>query len=61
MDVITLGAALALAKKTVLPSAEAGDAGEALVVGPDGAWTKGTVTGATITVSETTLTITQSE
>ena len=58
MDMQTLGAALALAKATVLPKTEAGDAGEVLIVGNDGKWTAGAVTGATITVSGTTLVIT---
>ena len=58
MDIQTLGAALALAKKTVLPQATAADAGEQLVVGNDGAWTKGTAVSAAVSVSGTTLTIT---
>lgn len=58
MDIVTLGAALALAPKAVLPAASASDVGEALVVGADGSWEKGAVTGATITVNGTTLTIT---
>lgn len=58
MDIQTLGAALALAKKTVLPAATAGDAGEVLAVGADGEWTKAAATTATIAVDGTTLTIT---
>jgi hypothetical protein len=58
MDVQTLGAALALAKKTVLPKATAADAGETLVVGNDGAWTKGTAVTSAVSVNGTTLTIT---
>ncbi len=58
MDIQTLGAALALAKKTVLPAATAGDAGDQLIVGNDGAWTKGTAVSAAVSVSGTTLTIT---
>ena len=57
MDSATLGAALALMKSYV-PKGEAAEAGEVLTVGPDGSWTKGEVTGATITVDGTTLTIT---
>lgn len=61
MDVVDIGAAVALAKKGILPETTAGDAGEALVVGADGAWTKGEITGATIMVSGTTLTISGGE
>lgn len=57
MDMVTLGAALALA----LPHAEAADAGALLVVGEDGKWVKGEATTATISVSGTTLTITGGE
>lgn len=58
MDVVDIGAALNLAKKGILPAATSTDAGEVLTVGADGSWTKGAVTGATITVDGTTLTIT---
>ena len=62
MDVVDIGAAIALAKNGgVLPATTAGDAGEALIVGADGAWTKGEITGAAITVSGTTLTISGGE
>ena len=61
MDAETLGAALALAKKTVLPAAAAQDEGAALVVGSDGEWTKGQPISATITVSDTTLVVTSGE
>ena len=59
MDIVDIGAAVALAKKTVLPAASSSDAGDVLTVGQDGAWTKGAVSGAVIAVSGTTLTITQ--
>ncbi|MBO7686748.1 MAG: hypothetical protein J6V72_10200 [Kiritimatiellae bacterium] len=58
MDVVSIGAALALAKKQVLPQTTAADAGDVLAVGPDGTWTKAESANATITVSGTTLTIT---
>lgn len=61
MDIVSIGAAVELAKKTVLPVADSGDAGEVLTVGADGTWTKGAVTDATITVSGTTLTISGGE
>ena len=61
MDVVDIGAAVALAKNVILPAATAGDAGKALVVGADGTWTKGEITGAAITVSGTTLTISGGE
>ena len=57
MDVVDIGAAVALAKKTVLPAVGAADAGQVLTVGLDGVWTTGTVTGAVISISGTTLNI----
>ena len=58
MDMTTLGAAVALAKKVVLPTAEAADVGKVLTVGDDGKWTAGAPISATITVSGSTLVIT---
>ena len=58
MDVQALGAALALAKKTVLPAVDDSDAGAQLVVASDGTWQKGEPTSAVISVSGTTLSIT---
>lgn len=57
MDMQTLGAALALAKKTVLPAVSQEDSGMQLVVGSDGEWGKGATTTASVSVSGTTLTI----
>lgn len=57
MDMQTLGAALALAKKTVLPSVTQEDSGMQLVVGSGGEWEKGAATTASVSVSGTTLTI----
>ena len=61
MDIQTLGAALALAKKTVLPAATPSDAGEVLTVGPDGTWVAGQGTTASISVVDTGLVITGGE
>ena len=52
MDLITLAAALKLAPKKTLPQTSAEDAGEMLVVGSDGNWTKGAATTATISASQ---------
>lgn len=57
MDVETLGAALALAKKAALPKTTAEDEGATLVVGADGKWTKGEVIPNTISVSSNKLVI----
>ena len=59
MDVETLAVALKLAKSRVLPVTEAGDAGDVLVVDNNGEWTKGTPISATISVSGTTLVVTE--
>lgn len=61
MDAVTIGAAVALAKSTILPPAEPADVGKVMVVGDDGSWAPGEVTGATITVTGTTLVITAGE
>ncbi len=61
MDIPTLGAALSLAKKTVLPATTAGDAGAVLAVDADGKWAKAQATTAAISVSGTTLNITGGE
>ena len=64
MDTQTLGAAIAIAKgltDSVLPDTTSADAGEMLVVGGDGSWVKGAATTAVISVSGTTLTITEPE
>lgn len=59
MDVATLGATLALAKKVVLPQAASEDKGSVLVVDNDGEWAKGTAIGqAVVTVNNQTLSIT---
>ena len=60
MDGGTLAIALALIKK-VLPATTPEDVGALLVVGANGKWTTGEATTATISVSETTLTITAAE
>lgn len=58
MDIVDIGAAVQRAKKTVLPSVSAADAGASLVVSSEGTWEKGEVAaGATISVSGTTLSI----
>ena len=59
MDVETLGAAVAIAKNTVLPKAAPSDAGTTMVVGQDGKWTKGQPISASITVSGTTMVVIQ--
>ena len=61
MDAETLAVALKLAKKKVLPEAEAGDAGATLVVDNSGEWAKGTVVENAISVSGTTLVVTTAE
>ena len=59
MDAETLGAALALSKKKVLPAATSGDAGAVLVVDSEGNWVKGESVDAAISVSGTKLVITK--
>ena len=61
MDAETLGAAIALAKKKVLPTVSTEDEGATLVVGQDGKWTKGEVVSNTITVSGHKLVVTAAE
>lgn len=62
MDVVDIGAAVQLAMKTVLPSVSEADAGASLVVSSEGTWEKGeSVSGATISVSGTTLSIVTGE
>lgn len=58
MDIVSIGVAVELAKKTVLPQASSGDAGSQLIVDENGKWAKGEPITAAISVSGTTLTIT---
>lgn len=59
MDAVTLAAAVAIAKKTTLPAVTNADAGATLVVDSQGQWAKGEAVTATVSVSGTTLSITQ--
>lgn len=59
MDMQIIAAAVALAKKKILPAATASDAGAMLVVDSQGQWAKGEAVTATVSVSGTTLSITQ--
>lgn len=61
MDIMTVAMALGLAKRTVLPQVNSGDAGSMLVVNNEGSWVKGEPVTATISVSNNTLSITSAE